>query len=263
MKIAMYQVDAFTNKLFGGNPAAVCMPEQPLTEDLMQRIAAENNQAETAFVAADGDGFHIRWFTPAVEVVLCGHATLAAAHIIFTVLHYQEREIVFHSRFSGELKVTRDGDKLTLDFPLDAGKKIPTPAVLVKALGVQPMETWKGKTDFMAVLPSEKNVLDLRPDMELLRSLDCRGVIVTAAGEGEVDFVSRFFAPQSGINEDPVTGSAHTLLAPYWAAELRRNPLTAVQLSSRRGHLWCTVRGDRVAISGYAVTYLKGTIEVS
>lgn len=261
MKIKMYQADAFCRALFGGNPAAICMLDAWLPETIMQAIAAENNLAETAFITATERGFEIRWFTPVVEVDLCGHATLAAAHIIFTETDFGGNEIEFYSHRSGRLAVTRKDALLTLDFPSDSYAKVPTPSVLSKALGIEPMETFRGKTDYMVVLPSEDDVLRLSPNFALLGTLDGRGVIVTAQGS-EADFVSRFFAPQSGIDEDPVTGSAHTTLAPYWAAELGRNDLTAIQLSSRRGYLWCRHHGSRVDISGHAVTFLRGEIEV-
>jgi len=261
MKIRLFQVDAFTDTLFGGNPAAVCPLHEWLPETTMQAIAAENNLAETAFIVENGNRYEIRWFTPVVEVDLCGHATLAAAHVAFNYLHYAEDRIEFYSLRSGILSVRRNNDLLTLDFPVDKYGKIATPAVLSRALGIEPMETYKGKTDFMAILPSEEDVKNITPDFVLLSTLDARGVIVTAEGTS-VDFVSRFFAPQSGINEDPVTGSAHTTLTPYWAKELGKNELTAIQLSPRKGHLQCTYLGDRVEISGYAVTYLKGEIEV-
>ena len=262
MKIKMYQVDAFTDRLFSGNPAAVCILDAWLTETQMQSIAAENNLAETAFIVTNDDGYNIRWFTPTVEVELCGHATLAAAHVIFNHLGDASDEVIFSSIHSGELTVRQHNKLLTLDFPADTITKVATPAALKEGLGIEPMETWKGKTDYMAVLPSENDVATLRPDIAKLGTLDARGVIVTAAGS-KVDFVSRFFGPQSGIDEDPVTGSAHTTLAPYWAGELGKSELTAMQLSERQGHLWCNHLGDRVKISGYAVTYLEGMIAIT
>ena len=262
MKIKMFQVDAFTDKLFGGNPAAVCILDQWLSENHMQSIAAENNLAETAFITTNDDGYNIRWFTPTIEVDLCGHATLAAAHVIFNHLDYADEEIVFTSLQSGQLTVKQHNGLLTLDFPADTYEKIHTPTLLTEGLGIEPMETYKGKTDYMAVLPSMHDVAILQPDFGKLNTLEARGIIVTAAGEGDIDFVSRFFAPQSGINEDPVTGSAHTTLTPYWAQELGKNELAAVQLSERKGQLWCTYVEDRILISGHAITYLEGTITV-
>lgn len=261
MKIRMYQVDAFTDKLFGGNPAAVCLPDKPLSEQLMQAIAAENNLAETAFVLPEGNDFSIRWFTPVAEVDLCGHATLASAHAIFSYCHYGRDEINFNSRRSGLLKVTKHGDELILNFPSDEIKMIEAPAELVRGLSAQPLETYMGKTDIMAVLPSQTAVEQLMPDFAALSSLSCRGIIVTATGDG-IDFVSRFFAPQVGVNEDPVTGSAHTTLIPYWAKVLDKTDMNAVQLSQRRGYLRCRYLGDRVEIAGKAVTYLAGEIEI-
>lgn len=261
MKIRMFQVDAFTQTLFGGNPAAICLPSEDLSETTMQAIAAENNLAETAFVTEGERGFEIRWFTPMVEVDLCGHATLAAAHVFFNELGFRGDEISFWSHRSGTLNVGRCDGLLTLDFPTDAFEKVSTPAIMHKALGIEPMETFRGKTDYMVVLPSQDDVANLAPYYELLGTLDGRGVIVTAEGR-ETDFVSRFFAPQCGINEDPVTGSAHTTLTPYWAKELGKSELTAIQLSPRRGHLWCRHHGSRVHIAGYAVTYLQGEISI-
>ncbi len=262
MKIRMYQVDAFTDKLFGGNPAAVCLLDKWLPEPLMQHIAMENNLAETAFLVGTGGSYEIRWFTPAIEVDLCGHSTLASAHVLFNHGGYSEQEIKFTSRLSGLLKVRRDGDMLTLDFPADVFEKVAAPAGFSDALGIEPMETYRGKTDYMAVLPSEQAVRNVRPDFAALNNIKgCRGIIVTAEGTAS-DFVSRFFAPQSGINEDPVTGSAHTTLTPYWADVLGKNELTGMQLSERKGHLWCKNNGSRIAISGHAVTYLQGEIEV-
>jgi PhzF family phenazine biosynthesis protein len=261
MNTKMYQVDAFTEKLFGGNPAAVCLLGCWPNEQLMQLIAGENNLAETAFIIKDNDHFNIRWFTPAVEVDLCGHATLASAHVIFNYTDFNEDEIIFYSERSGTLKVRKEGSLLTLDFPADQFHEIAAPDALIKGLGVQPIETYMGKTDYMAILSSQKEVAELSPDFSLLSQLKGRGIIVTAKGE-TADFVSRFFAPQSGINEDPVTGSAHTTLIPYWARTLGKTELTAVQVSRRRGDLLCKYLGDRVEISGHAVIYMIGEITV-
>lgn len=261
MKVKMFQVDAFTDKLFGGNPAAVCVLDSWLDDKSMQAIAGENNLAETAFIVKNSSGYDIRWFTPAVEVELCGHATLASAHVIFDHLGFSGEEIIFHSPRSGMLKVRRYGTLLTLDFPTDHFVRALPPTALTSGIGMLPLETWKGKTDYLAVLPSEEDVAGLEPYYAILATLTCRGVIVTARGN-EVDFVSRFFAPQSGINEDPVTGSAHTTLAPYWAKVLGKNEMTAIQLSARKGHLTCKYLGDRVEISGNAVTYMSAEIEV-
>ncbi len=263
MNIKIYQVDAFTDKLFGGNPAAVCPLDSWLDVELMQRIAMENNLAETAFIVRNEVGYDIRWFTPAVEVDLCGHATLAAAHVVFNHLGYGGGEIVFYSHRSGVLKVRRDGKQLTLNFPTDVMAKCEAPAGLAESLRLTGgmFETWRGKTDYMVVLASEQEVLDVQPDFSQLRTIGGRGVIVTARGNA-VDFVSRFFAPQSGIDEDPVTGSAHTTLTPYWSQMLGKAELNAIQVSPRRGYLRCKYLGARVEISGEAVTYLVGEIFV-
>jgi len=261
MKISIFQVDAFTEKLFGGNPAAVCILDEWPDDGLLQSIAAENNLAETAFIVKNNNGYDIRWFTPLVEVYLCGHGTLASAHVIFNYSDCYEEELIFNSTRSGQLKVKKDGDLLTLDFPSDDIEMIDTPAGLARGLGIQPQETYRGKTDYMAVLSTQEEVMNLEPHFKLLAALPCRGIIVTAKGE-TVDFVSRFFAPQCGINEDPVTGSAHTTLAPYWARTLGKNKLTAMQVSTRVGHLQCKYLGERTEISGHAVTYMSGEIEV-
>ncbi|MBS1626163.1 MAG: PhzF family phenazine biosynthesis protein [Bacteroidetes bacterium] len=261
MKIKMYQVDAFTDKLFGGNPAAVCILDSWLSDSLMQSIAAENNLAETAYIVRNSAGYDIRWFTPAVEVDLCGHATLASAHVVFSYLGHTGNDVVFTSHRSGALSVTRTGALLTLNFPTDIYSKCDTPAALANGLGKAPIETWRGKTDYMAVYATEQDILNMHPDYTTLHQLDGRGVIVTAPGS-DVDFVSRFFAPQSGIDEDPVTGSAHTTLTPYWSEVLGKNTLSAIQVSARRGYLHCEYLGARVAISGHAVTYMTAEIDV-
>ncbi len=258
MSQPFYQVDAFTDHIFGGNPAGVCPLEQWLPDAVMQNIAMENNVAETAFFVKEEDQFHLRWFTPVVEVDLCGHATLGASWVIFNKLGYSSNEIRFRSR-SGWLTVTRSGDLLTLDFPADTIAPASPPAGLVAALGVNPIDVLKGKTDWMIVVETQKEVESLTPDMEALMKIPCRGVMVTAKGDS-VDFVSRFFAPQSGVPEDPVTGSAHTSLTPYWAAKLGKSDLHAMQLSKRKGHLTLKLSGDRVFISGTAQLYLKGEI---
>lgn len=261
MKIKMYQVDAFTDRLFGGNPATICILDSWLDDRLMQSIGAENNLAETAFIIKNGAGYDIRWFTPAVEVDLCGHATLAAAHVVFNHVGHGSDEIVFNSHRSGLLKVAKRGDLLTLDFPTDIFKKIDTPKFLADGLGAAPIETYKGKTDYMAVFSYQHEVEALKPDFKTLALLGERGLIVTAKGD-EVDFVSRFFAPQSGIDEDPVTGSAHTTLIPYWSKVLGKDDLSAIQVSARKGYLTCKDLGERVAISGNAVTYMVAEIDV-
>lgn len=257
--IPVYVVDAFTRRPFSGNPAAVCPLETWLPDAQMQAIAAEHNLAETAFVVNEPGGWRIRWFTPAVEVDLCGHATLAAAHVLARHRGVTAPEIVFQSR-SGPLPVRfRDG-RIVLDFPARPPERCPVPAALREALGVNPLEVLRSR-NFLVLVDSEESVRALAPDFARLAEVDCLGVIVTAAGR-EVDFVSRFFAPRAGINEDPVTGSSHCTLAPYWAARLRRNELSARQLSRRGGELHCTLVGDRVHIAGEAVTYLTGSAEI-
>jgi len=259
-------VDAFTRHPFGGNPAAVCPLEAWLPDAQMQAIAAEHNLAETAFVVrepaglnGEDRGWRIRWFTPRVEVDLCGHATLAAAHVLTRHLGEPETTIVFHSR-SGPLPVRFAGDTLVLDFPARPAARCEVPAALREGLGVNPLEVLKSR-DFLVVLESEDEVRALAPDFAQLARVDCLGVIVTAPGrrEGGFDFVSRFFAPRAGIDEDPVTGSAHCTLTPYWAARLKKKELHARQVSRRGGELFCTNAGDRVFIAGHAVTYLTGT----
>lgn len=258
MKNPIYQVDAFTDKPFGGNPAGVCPLEKWLSDELMQKIALENNQAETAFFIREGVNFHIRWFTPAVEVDLCGHATLAAAHVLFNHLNHHGEQVIFNSR-SGELIVTRKENMLTLNFPRDTYSEVNVSSHINSCFTGKPVKAYKGKTDYMLVFENEEQVRNEKPDLVQLNKLDARGVIITAKGN-EVDFVSRFFAPQSGINEDPVTGSAHTTLTPYWSETLGKNELVALQVSPRQGKLWCKNLGDRIEISGKAVTYMEGTI---
>jgi len=260
MNIRLFQIDAFSDKLFHGNPAAVCPLTEWLPDELMQQIAMENNLAETAFFVKEQDRYLIRWFTPAVEVDLCGHATLASAYVIFHYENHPHAVIAFNSR-SGLLTVTRNGDRLTLNFPADSLEKAAPPEELVSGIGLRPVECHKGKSDYMLVYGTPEEIESIRPDMGRIAAVPARGIIVTAPGRG-VDFVSRFFAPQSGVPEDPVTGSAHTTLAPYWAARLGKNELTAMQLSKRRGWLSCRLAGDRVEISGKACAYLTGQIEV-
>ena len=261
MKVKLYQIDAFTDKMFSGNPAAVCILDKLLDQKIMQKIAAENNLAETAFVVKKDKDFEIRWFTPSVEVDLCGHATLASAYVLYEYYDYQFDKIKFHSIASGILTVRRENDFLTLDFPTDIYKKIDTPQIFIDAFGLEPIEAYKGKTDYLLIFPCQKDIENFKPDLDLIKTAGGRGVIVSAKGN-ETDFVSRFFGPQVGINEDPVTGSAHTTLIPIWAKKLNKNMLTAKQLSKRQGDLKCKYLGDRVEISGKAVTYLIGEIDI-
>ncbi len=262
MKLTLYQIDAFTDRLFGGNPAAVCLLEKGLSTELMQNIAQENNLAETAFVVQKNSTFEIRWFTPETEVDLCGHATLAAAFAIFNYLGYPEKTIRFHSPRSGTLLVEQGANGwMTMDFPTDELVAIQGLNEVNKAIGLTPLRTLKGKTDYLLIYNSQEEVETITPNFHLLNQLDCRGIIVSAPGK-EVDFVSRFFAPQCGIPEDPVTGSAHTTMAPYWANVLGKTKMTARQLSKRGGYLLIEHLGERVKISGKAVPYLIGEIEI-
>lgn len=260
-KIKLFQIDAFTEKVFGGNPAAVCVLDSWLEGEKMQQIAAENNLAETAFVVRAGEAYELRWFTPTVEVDLCGHATLAAAYVLFRYYNHPSDCVSFHSLHSGVLTVIRQEDELTLDFPADELVEAETPEALITAFGKAPLETYKGKTDYLLIYPSREDVAAFDPDINLINSVSARGIIVSAPGR-QVDFVSRFFCPQVGINEDPVTGSAHTTLTPFWSERLGKKVLTAKQLSARRGDLKCEFLGSRVKITGKAVTYLTGEIEV-
>ena len=258
MKIRLFQIDAFTDRRFAGNPAAVCPLEEWLDDPVMQAIAAENNLSETAFLVPAGDQFALRWFTPVREIDLCGHATLASAFVVLRYLQ-PERDVVTFSSQSGPLTVSRDGDRLRMDFPAWEAKECAAPAALLAGLGQPPAELRRTR-DYLAIYASEREIRELRPDMQRLITLDA-SVIVTAPGDS-VDFVSRFFAPQAGIPEDPVTGSAHCTLVPYWARRLGKAALHARQLSRRGGELFCEQHGDRVWIAGQAVTYLDGMIEV-
>lgn len=260
-KLQFYQVDAFTDRLFSGNPAGVCIMDNGISDELMQSIAKENNLAETAFVVPSGNDFNIRWFTPAVEVDLCGHATLASAFVIFNLLNYSESLVRFHSRRSGLLKVERKEDLLILDFPADNLELCEGEIIRAteEAIGATPLELYRGKSDYLAVVDCESTVRDMKPDFEKISKLDSRGLIVTSRGDS-VDFVSRFFGPNVGINEDPVTGSAHTSLIPLWSEKLGKKKLLAAQLSERGGSLVCELKDDRCHIGGNARLYLKGEI---
>jgi PhzF family phenazine biosynthesis protein len=258
MELPIYQVDAFASAVFRGNPAAVCPLDKWLPDETMQAIAAENNLSETAFYVRKGDRYHLRWLTPAVEVDLCGHATLAAASVILDV----RREIagprvVFDSR-SGELTVEREGDLYALDFP----SRPPNPAqvhpALMSGLRAKPSQVLAA-LDYLCIFENEEQVRELKPDMQALAGIDLRGAVATAPGR-DCDFVSRFFAPGNGIPEDPVTGSSHTTLIPYWSKKLGKSTLFARQISQRGGELWCEDRGERVKIAGGAVQYLEGRI---
>ena len=260
MKLQIFQADAFASGLFKGNPAAVVPLTEWLTNETLQQIAMENNLSETAFFIPEGDHFHIRWFTPKAEVRLCGHATLASAHILFNELNFQGEQIEFYSQ-SGILTVKKVGDNLQLDFPADFAQPVEPIPVFAEAFGTHPLATFKGRTDYLLLFDSEETIQRFQPDISLLLSTNARGIIVTAKGT-TVDFVSRFFAPVVGVNEDPVTGSAHTTLIPFWSKRLNKTEMTALQVSTRGGQLWCTLSGDRVLIAGKAVTYLRGEIEI-
>ena len=257
----IFQVDAFTDTVFGGNPAAVVPLTEWLSDDIMQKIAAENNLAETAYYIPDGDDFQLRWFTPGTEVKLCGHATLATAHVLFSEKEYDKEKIVFHTK-SGALTVKKTATGYEMNFPADTIVPVDNPPqALLDGLGVDVLEVWKGDTDYMVVVDNEEVVQGLVPDFRLLGTYECRGTLVTAKGN-EVDFVSRCFFPQAGVDEDPTTGSAHTSLTPYWAEKFGKDTLQARQLSKRIGNLECVASGDRVLLRGNAVTYLIGEIKV-
>ncbi len=259
MKLRMWQVDAFTDHRFGGNPAAVVPLDAWLSDAVMQNIAAENNLSETAFFVPENGGYHLRWFTPAMEVSLCGHATLASAAVVFAHLLPEASMITFHSK-SGPLVVTRDGVKYALDFPEYACDRIDVPRLLSEALGDAPAEAWLG-SKMMAVFERASQVKALQPDFRKIAAIGAFGVIATAPGD-DCDFVSRFFVPQGGVDEDPVTGSAHCQLTPYWAKRLGKPQLFARQVSARGGELWVEHLPPRVRIAGHAVEYLSGTIEI-
>lgn len=259
MKLELYQIDAFAEKVFQGNPAGVCPLKEWLSDELMLKIANENNLSETAFYIPTERGFHIRWFTPAYEVDLCGHATLASAFVIFNYTDYHKEEIIFTSR-SGDLIVRKNGDFLQMDFPSQPPVKSEVPEYLAEGLKKSPEAVLKN-ADYIAVFKTEDDIINLAPDFEIIKKINIRGICATAPGK-ETDFVSRFFAPGAGINEDPVTGSSHCELTPYWSKRLNKNKLSAQQLSQRGGKLECELSGNRVLISGKAVKYMQGTIEI-
>lgn len=262
MKFPLYQIDAFTDKLFGGNPAAVCPLEAWLPDEKLQKIGAENNLSETAFIVKEGSGYSIRWFTPTVEVDLCGHATLASAHVVFNYLDFNGDKIVFHSK-SGPLPVKKEPDaRLTLDFPNTKPFVVyaPPPKIL-KGLKIAGAVVYKGPYDYMVIVESQEEIERLNPDFRILAEVNSRGVVVTGPGN-DTDFVSRCFYPQSGIDEDPVTGSAHCMMTPYWADRFGKNHLTAMQLSTRKGYLDCRLDGNRVFLTGAAVTYFTGEMNL-
>jgi PhzF family phenazine biosynthesis protein len=257
MKIPIFQVDAFTSKVFSGNPAAVCPLDYWLDDGQLQSIASENNLSETAFFVNRGDYYQLRWFTPQAEVDLCGHATLASAFVIMNNINPELNEITFGTR-SGELIVKKNGELFSMDFPAHPPEECETPKNLLDAMDIKPSKVFASNY-YMAVFESEKEVRDLHPYMTLLKELDRIGIIITAPGD-QVDFVSRFFAPAVGIPEDPVTGSAHCTLIPYWADELKKSKMIARQVSRRGGEIHCELMDNRVIISGKAILYLKGSI---
>jgi PhzF family phenazine biosynthesis protein len=258
---AIYQLDAFTSDRFAGNPAAVVVLDRFLPDEVMQAVAAENNLAETAFLVADGPDYLIRWFTPIVEVPLCGHATLASAAVVMERLEPGRSEVTFHSA-SGPLPVVRTESGYTLDFPARPSEQVAPPAGLADALGADPLEVTANEHNYLAVLEHEQLVRTLTPDVAGVARLDRYGVIVTAPGSEPYDFVSRYFAPAKGISEDPVTGGAHCTLAPYWASRLGKRDLFAFQASARGGEIRCRVVGERVELTGTCVSYLAGQIEI-
>ena len=260
MEIQIFQVDAFSNKLFCGNPAAVCPLEEWLPDETLQAIAAENNLAETAFFVPQSNRYHLRWFTPTCEVDLCGHATLATAFVLFHFLNITGEKLSFDTQ-SGELTVSRSGELLILDFPARPPKVIEAPAGLMDAIGGTPIEVLAANDIVILVYGSEAEVLAAAPDMAALIRVNYYAFIVTAPGT-TCDYVLRFFAPAQGIPEDPVTGSAHTSLIPYWSKRLNKTEMVARQLSKRTGELYCKSAGDRVTIGGHATAYLRGTITV-
>lgn len=256
MKI--YIVDAFTEALFGGNPAAVCPLKEWISDELMQEIAKENNLSETAFFVPQGNDYQLRWFTPVKEVDLCGHATLATAHVLQSHIGVQNSELRFHTR-SGVLTVVCQNGEYTLNLPTDRLTRINIPAIFKDITGSEPIELYKGREDYLAIYNNQEQIESMTPDFHKLKSLEGRGLIVSAKGN-DSDFVSRCFYPAFGIDEDPVTGSAHCTLTAYWAEKLLKNTFTAIQVSARRGYLKCRYMGPRVEITGKGVTYSKGEI---
>ena len=260
MKLSLYQIDAFANKVFEGNPAAVIPLEDWLPAKTMQLIASENNLSETAFFSPSDNNYEIRWFTPNGEIELCGHATLASAYVLFNILNYKREQIEFNS-LSGKLTVKKVNDLFRLDFPSQKPLKCKMPRLLSEGLGRESNNCYKNE-DYLVVFETENEIVNINPDFNKLKILDSRGVIITAPGLN-YDFVSRAFFPKYGVLEDPVTGSAHTKLIPYWAEKLGRSKLIAKQVSKRGGELFCENDKNRVYISGHAKLYLKGEIEIN
>lgn len=262
MKIPFYQVDAFAKGLFSGNPAAVCLFEEWPKDELMQQIAAENNLAETAFIVPVSQGYELRWFTPTVEVDLCGHATLASAYIVFEELGHSQSYINFYTKVNGLLRVNRTGNKLAMNFPIDKVIPATPPATLLEALKIKPTETFKGISDYLLIVDDQQIIYQCTPDFQLLSQVDTRGVIISSKSD-KFDFISRWFGPQVGVPEDPVTGSAHTTLAAYWSSKLKQKSLIGHQVSKRGGVIYCDVDNDRVVLSGHAILFMKGHIFLS
>lgn len=262
MQITLYQIDAFTSRVFGGNPAAVCPLDRWLDDGRMQAIATENNLSETVFFIPKGKDFEIRWFTPVAEIDLAGHPTLATAYVILEILEPRRETVCFHTRKAGVLAVARDGDKLAMDFPSRPAAPKPGLGDVAAALHAKPIEVLASERDGFAVFGREEEVRALKPDFAAVVALDCMGLIATAPGDAGsgADFVSRYFAPKHNINEDPVTGSAHCTLIPYWARKLGKRRLLARQISKRVGELWCEDRGERVQISGQCARFMEATI---
>lgn len=257
MELSTYQIDAFASEVFKGNPAAVCPLKKWLPDEVMQSIAMENNLSETAFFVPTDNGFHIRWFSPTAEVALCGHATLASSYVIFIILNYDNDKIEFESK-SGILTVTKNADSFTLDFPAQPPQMCETPIEITNAFEAVPTECLKSE-DYIVVFDDERDIENANPNFEQLKKLGLRGMIITAKAN-KYDFVARGFFPTLGINEDPVTGSAYTQLAPYWSTRLGKNKFSVKQLSQRGGELVCEIKGDRVFITGKAVKYMEGKI---
>jgi PhzF family phenazine biosynthesis protein len=261
MRIPIFQLDAFTSRRFAGNPAAVMPMDTFLDDDVLQAIAAENNLSETAFLVPEGGDYRLRWFTPTTEVPLCGHATLASAAVVMERLEPGRSRVIFHSA-SGPLVVSRAGTGYVMDFPARPSEPVKTPAGLAEALGVIPVEVFANEFNYLALLESGQVLRALVPDMAAIARLNRGGVIVTAPGDGIYDFISRYFAPAKGIPEDPVTGGAHTMLAPYWAERLGKTVFRAFQASRRGGEIICRLVGDRIEMEGACVFYLEGEVEI-
>lgn len=261
MHAPLFQVDAFTTQRFRGNPAAVVLLEKYLPDTVLQAIAAENNLSETAFLVRAGEDYRIRWFTPKLEVSLCGHATLASAAVVMQRLERGRRRVVFDSA-SGPLTVVAEEDRYVMNFPARPAQSIPTPAGFADALGTEPVGVFANVHNYMALLSSAQAVRELKPDLAAVARIDRPGVIVTAAGDAGYDCVSRYFAPAKGISEDPVTGGAHCMLVPYWSARLGKMEINAYQASARGGELRCRALGERVELGGHCVFYLEGQVEI-